>query len=106
MTAESSLLMRARTLSWETVRSALWRLIVANGGTCMRNRGNGLAAEAAFFAVLSVPPPIFARPGSIVYVFARFSDPQIQDVRKTVLDLASQALTPDTVDTIVRPTLN
>ncbi len=106
MAAESSLLQRARTVSWEAVRSAVWRLIVSTVGTCMRNRVTGLAAEAAFFAVLSLPPLIFALAGSIGYVFARFSDTQIADVRRTVLHLAGQALTPQTVDSIVRPTLN
>jgi membrane protein len=106
MAAESSLLQRARTLSWATVRSAVWRLVVSTVGTCMRNRVTGLAAEAAFFAVLSLPPLIFALAGSIGYVFARFSDTQIADVRRTVLHLAGQALTPQTVDSIVRPTLN
>ena len=75
-------------------------------GTCMRNRVTGLAAEAAFFAVLSLPPLIFALAGSIGYVFAQFSDSQINEVRNTVLDLAGQALTPETVDSIIRPTLN
>jgi membrane protein len=106
MTAESSPLQRVRTLSWDRMRHALWRLIVSTVGTCMRNRVTGLAAEAAFFAVLSLPPLIFALAGSIGYVFERFSDTQISDVRNTVLDLARQALTPDTVDSIVRPTLN
>src|ERR1700712_4240211 len=106
MTAESSLLRRARTLSWETVRSALWRLIVSTTGTCMRNRVTGLAAEAAFFAVLSLPPLIFALAGSIGYIFAQFSDTQIDEVRETVLSLASQALTPQTVNSIIKPTLN
>ena len=106
MAAESSPRPRARTLSWETVRSALWRLIVSTVGTCMRNRVTGLAAEAAFFAVLSLPPLIFALAGSIGYVFAQFSDSQIDEVRDTVLDLAGQALTPQTVDSIIRPTLN
>jgi membrane protein len=63
-------------------------------------------AEAAFFAVLSLPPLIFALAGSIGYIFAQFSDTQIDEVRSTVLSLASQALTPQTVDSIIRPTLN
>ena len=106
MAVESSLRSRARTLSWETVRSALWRLIVSTVGTCMRNRVTGLAAEAAFFAVLSLPPLIFALAGSIGYIFAQFSESQIDEVRETVLTLAGQALTPDTVDSIIKPTLN
>ena len=76
---------RARTLSWETVRSPLWRLVVSTVGTCMRNRVTGLAAEAAFFAVLSLPPLIFALAGSIGYIFAQFSDSQIAEVRETVI---------------------
>ncbi len=106
MTAESSARSGPRTLSWESVRSALWRLVVSTVGTCMRHRVTGLAAEAAFFAVLSLPPLIFALAGSIGYIFAQFSDTQIDEVRETVLSLASQALTPQTVDSIIKPTLN
>jgi membrane protein len=72
----------------------------------MRNRVTGLAAEAAFFAVLSLPPLIFALAGSIGYIFAQFSDSQINEVRDTVLSLAGQALTPQTVNSIIKPTLN
>lgn len=88
------------------VRRALWRLIVSTTATCLRNRVTGLAAEAAFFAVLSLPPLIFAMTGSIGYVFAQFSHDQINEVRHTVLKVASRALTPETVDSIIRPTLN
>jgi len=104
MAVESSL--RWRALSWEIVRTTLWRLIVSTVGTCMRNRVTGLAAEAAFFAILSLPPLIFALAGSIGYVFAQFSDSQITEVRNTVLSIAGQALTPQTVNSIIRPTLN
>jgi membrane protein len=106
MAAESSARSGVRTLSWEKIRSALWRLIVSTVGTCMRHRVTGLAAEAAFFAVLSLPPLIFALAGSIGYIFAQFSDTQIDEIRETVLSLAGQALTPQTVDSIIKPTLN
>ena len=104
MSVESS--PRWRALSWESVRSTSWRLIVSTVGTCMRHRVTGLAAEAAFFAILSLPPLIFALAGSIGYVFEQFSDSQIDEVRNTVLSIAGQALTPQTVDSIIRPTLN
>jgi len=106
MAVESSPRSPTRTLSWQLVRRTLWRLVVSTVGTCMRNRVTGLAAEAAFFAVLSLPPLIFALAGSIGYVFAEFSDSAIAEVRRTVLSLAGQALTPQTVDSIIRPTLN
>src|ERR1700712_4745130 len=106
MTAESSLLQRARTLSWDRIRSAVWRLIVSTVSVCMRNRVTGLAAEAAFFAVLSLPPLIFALAGSIGYIFERFSSTQVSEARNAVLDLAQQALTPQTVNSIIKPTLD
>jgi membrane protein len=85
---------------------ALWRVVVSTVDTCMRNRVTGLAAEAAFFAILSLPPLIFALAGSIGYVFEQFSTSTIDDVRASVLDVAGRALTPETVDKIIRPTLN
>lgn len=88
------------------VRHTVWRLVVATVDICLRQRVTGLAAEAAFFAVLSLPPLIFALAGSIGYVFARFSDSQVNEVRGEVLDLAGRALTPDTVHSIIRPTLD
>ena len=109
MTAQSSSTpARSQKSRWTVtnVRRAIWRLIVSTVSTCMRNRVTGLAAEAAFFAILSLPPLIFALAGTIGYVFTQFSSSQIEDVRSTVLDLSSQALTPDTVHKIIEPTLN
>lgn len=85
---------------------AVWRVTGSTVRTCMQYRVTGLAAEAAFFAVLSLPPLVFALAGSIGYVFAQFSDAQIGEVRSTVVDLAGRALTPETVDSIIRPTLD
>jgi len=84
----------------------VWRLIVSTVGTCFRNRVTGLAAEAAFFALLSLPPLLFGLAGSIGYVFDNFSPTQVEDVRRSILEVSSRALTPQTVDAIVRPTLN
>ncbi|MEP6815926.1 MAG: YihY/virulence factor BrkB family protein [Marmoricola sp.] len=94
------------TFSLVRARDALWRLTVSTVRVCMHNRVTGLAAEAAFFAVLSLPPLIFALAGSIGYVFARFSDTQVSEVRSAVLNLAEQALTPQTVNSMIRPTLD
>lgn len=104
MTAESG--MRAAPGVLARTRHGLWRVIVSTVDTCMRNRVTGLAAEAAFFAILSLPPLIFALAGSIGFVFERFSDAQIEDVRASVIDVASRALTPETVHKIIQPTLN
>jgi membrane protein len=90
----------------ERVRHTLWRLVVTTVGSCLRYRVTGLAAEAAFFAVLSVPPLIFALAGAIGYVSDQFSAAQVADVQAAVLKLARQALTERAVNKIIAPTLD
>lgn len=97
---------RALILDWPSVRHSAWRVLSGTVGSCLRHRVTGLAAEAAFFAVLSLPPLIFALAGSIGLVVAHFSHTQVADLRQNVLDVAARALTPSTVDTVIRPTLD
>ena len=87
-------------------RDLVWRLVVATVGSCMRYRVTGLAAEAAFFAVLSVPPLIFAMAGMIGFVTDQFSPEQVENVRQAVIDLSQRALTDGAVDRIITPTIN
>ena len=84
----------------------LWRLIVSTVGSCMRYRVTGLAGEAAFFAVLSVPPLIFMLAGGIGIVSDRFTPAQIADVRSAIIDLSQRALTDRAVDRIIIPTID
>ncbi len=88
------------------LREHLWRIIVTTTGSCLRHRVTGLAAEAAFFAVLSVPPLIFALAGSIGFVSVQFTAAQLDDVRNAVLEVSRQALTDRAVDNIIEPTIN
>jgi membrane protein len=44
--------------------------------------------------------------GSIGYVFSRFNESQLDEIRQSVVDLSLRALTEDTVDSIIVPTLN
>lgn len=87
-------------------REHVWRIIVTSVGSCLRHRVTGLAAEAAFFAVLSVPPLVFALAGAIGFVSERFTDTQIEDISNAVLDISRQALTDRAVDRIIEPTIN
>ncbi len=84
----------------------LWRLVVTTVGSCLRYRVAGLAAEAAFFAVLSVPPLVFALAGAIGYVSSQFSASQVGEVRDAILDMASQFLTDKSVNQIIEPTID
>ena len=88
------------------MREPLWRLVVTTVASCMRYRVTGLAAEAAFFAVLSVPPLVFAMAGSIGFVTSRFSAAQVADVRAAVIDLSERALTESAVSRIIVPTID
>jgi membrane protein len=84
----------------------LWRLVVTTVSACLRYRVTGLAAEAAFFAVLSVPPLVFALAGAIGYVSERFTAAQVEDVRQAVIDLSSSFLTDSAVNRIVVKTFD
>lgn len=83
-----------------------WRLVVATVGSCLRYRVSGMAAEAAFFAVLSVPPLVFGLAGATGYVTQHFTATQVADVKQAVLDLAGQALTEEAVHAIIAPTID
>ena len=87
-------------------RAHLWRIVVTTVGACLRHRVTGLAAEAAFFAVLSVPPLVFALAGAIGFVSERFTATQLEDVSNAVLELSRQALTDRAVDRIIEPTID
>jgi membrane protein len=90
----------------QSTREVVWRLIVTTVSSCLRYRVTGLAAEAAFFAVLSVPPLIFAMAGAIGYVTDHFTAAQVADVRSAVIDLSERALTPSAVNRIIVPTID
>jgi membrane protein len=86
-------------------RELVWRLVVTTVGSCLRYRVTGLAAEAAFFAIVSVPPLIFAMAGAIGYVTDQFSAAQVEDVQQAVIDLSRRALTDSAVDRIIVKTI-
>jgi membrane protein len=83
-----------------------WQVIAQTVGACLRYRVTGLAAEAAFFAILSLPPLIFGLAGAIGFVADRFAVQTIANFRQEVLELASRALTPDAVTSVIAPTLD
>lgn len=97
----SAALRRARRLSRPG-----WQVVAQTVGGCLRHRVTGLAAEAAFFAILSLPPLIFGLAGAIGFVATRFDVQTIANFRGDVLKLASRALTPDAVTTVIAPTLD
>ncbi len=90
----------------QRIRHTAWRLVVTTVGSCLKHRVTGLAAEGAFFAIVSVPPLIFALIGGVGYLSNNFTAAQIEDIRNSVLDLFSTFLTDRAVDEVIEKTLN
>lgn len=91
---------------WPAPLRLLAQIVARTVGACVRYRVMGLAAEAAFFAILSLPPLIFGLAGAVGYIAQRFDVATIQNFRQQVLDLAAQALSSSSVDQVIRPTLD
>ncbi len=87
-------------------RRTLRRLAVQTVAACFRYRVTGLAAEAAFFAILSLPPLIFGLVGSVGYFTDLLTDQTVGQISDGVVEIASRALTADSIDQIVRPTID
>jgi membrane protein len=92
-----------RALTW-AARS--WRLIKETVAICLRYRVTGLAAEAAFFAILSLPPLIFGLVGAVGFVTSTLDIRTIANFRDQLIELSSRALTPDIVRNVIEPTLD
>jgi membrane protein len=85
----------------------IWKLVTQTVGTCLRYRVTGLAAEAAFFAILSLPPLIFGLAGSIGFIASQyFAVETIADIKLQIAELAGRALTDESVKEVIVPTLN
>lgn len=80
----------------------IWRTIQAG----MRYRVTGLAAESAFFLVLSLPPLLFGLAGSIGFIAQRFSGQSVMNFRNQTLELATHVLSQRTIDEVIAPTLD
>jgi membrane protein len=92
-----------RVLSWS---GRVWRVMTDTTATCIRYRVTGLAAEAAFFGVLSLPPLIFGLAGAIGFVTSTLDIRTIAGFREQLLDLSSRVLTPDVVQSVIEPTID
>ena len=84
----------------------LWRLTRETVKICMRYRVTGLASEAGFFALLSLPPLILGLFGGVGYVGRAVGRDNVQALQEKITDLASKVLTSSTVASAITPTLN
>jgi membrane protein len=84
----------------------LWRLTVDTTKICMRYRVTGLAAEAGFFALLSLPPLVLGLVGSIGFVGRLMGSTVVADLRGQLRRLTLTFLTADSVSSVILPTFD
>ena len=83
----------------------LVRLSVETVRICMRYRVSGLAAEAGFFALLSLPPLVLGLFGGVGYIGGWLGPNTVQQVTLGVQTYASRFLTDDSVTKVIVPTM-
>ena len=91
---------------WLTRAAAeLWGLTVETTRTCFRYRVTGLAAEAGFFALLSLPPLLLGLVGSIGYFQGILGADVVADVQNRIIELSRTVLSDKSVQEAIVPTL-
>jgi membrane protein len=65
----------------------------------------GLSAEASFWQILSVPPLLIGLLGTLGYVGQVIGAASVQEIEDKLLSASAEVLTPDVVNSLVRPTL-
>ncbi len=104
--APSGRLHRARALYRNvSKRRTAWLLLKDTVNSCMEYRILGLAAEAAFFTLLSVPPLLLSLIGLLGYVDAWTGADTIQSVQRNLLDASRTVLSDRGVTEVAEPIL-
>ena len=78
-----------QALTWA---GRVWRVIAETGATCVRYRVTGLAAEAAFFGVLSLPPLLFGLVGTIGFIVGTLDIRTISGFREQLREAVGPGL--------------
>ncbi len=90
----SGRLRRARALYRNvSKRKTAWLLLKDTVNSCMEYRILGLAAEAAFFTLLSVPPLLLSLVGLLGYVDSWTGADTIASVEQNILEASRAVLT-------------
>ncbi|MEU4093413.1 YihY/virulence factor BrkB family protein [Streptomyces sp. NPDC026673] len=84
-------------------RKVGWLLLKDTVDSCMEYRVTGLAAEAAFFVLLSLPPLLLSLVGAIGYVDEIIGTDTIDNIRRNILTAAATVLSDKGVDQLMRP---
>ncbi|GHI93998.1 membrane protein [Streptomyces olivaceus] len=87
-------------------RRTAWLLLKDTVNSCMEYRILGLAAEAAFFTLLSVPPLLLSLLGLLGYVDSWIGADTTESLRNNILDASRAVLSEKGVKQITEPILD
>jgi membrane protein len=85
---------------------ALWALTRETVSVCLRYRVTGLASEAGFFALLSLPPLLLGLVGGIGYVGEAVGSDAVAQVKTQIQQYAAQVFAQQSVVDTVTDSLN
>lgn len=94
-----------RPPGWRSLRSAAG-VAVGTLRNAWRHRVLGLSAEAGFWQLLSLPSALLGLLGTIGYFSGVIGAGTVHQVEGRILQGAAAFLTPDTVDAVVKPSLD
>jgi membrane protein len=80
-----------------------WLLLKDTVNSCLEYRVTGLAAEAAFFVLLSLPPLLLGVMGALGYVDTVIGLDTIDHIRTNILSASATVLSDNGVDQLVKP---
>ncbi|EPD93856.1 YihY family inner membrane protein [Streptomyces sp. HPH0547] len=86
-------------------RRMAWLLLKDTVNSCMEYRVLGLAAEAAFFTLISIPPLLLGLIGSLGYLDWIGAD-TVDTLRRNALDASATVLSDKGVDQLARPLID
>ncbi|MFI0899596.1 YihY/virulence factor BrkB family protein [Streptomyces sp. NPDC020983] len=84
-------------------RKVGWLLLKDTVDSCLEYRVTGLAAEAAFFVLLSLPPLLLGLVGALGYVDTVVGLDTIDHIRKNILSASGTVLSDRGVNDLVKP---
>jgi membrane protein len=96
----------AETPAATRIRATLWRIIRGTIVSAFRYRVTGLAAEAAFFTLLSLPPLVLGLIGTLGHFRSALGAGTVTEIREWVIQKAQTVLTDQSVRSVVEPLLD
>ncbi|MFJ8626028.1 YihY/virulence factor BrkB family protein [Kitasatospora sp. NPDC093550] len=95
-----------RAAKQATWRRTAWELVKDTTNTCVEYRVTGLAAEAAFFTLLSIPPLLLGLAGTLGYLDEFVGQGTIAGLKKSILSASGTVLSDSSVNEVVVPLLD